>query len=118
MRFYRLGDLSQLRLLYPSRVKDEAFRKYYTPSAAYNFGSSDYVRTSIAATILMDNGGVKDEEGSSSSGAADAGNSDIYIKPERHEWMGDEMEDSNFMSSVLGGDRMNGTRVNDALIGH
>ena len=51
-----LGDLPQLTFLFPGRLKDEAFRRYYSaPPGQLIQTTQDYIRTSIAATVLMDN---------------------------------------------------------------
>jgi len=51
----RLSDLVQLTTLYPNIPKDAAFSKYYSQKAHSSSSSLDYVRTSIAATVLMEN---------------------------------------------------------------
>lgn len=50
----RLGDLPQLTFLNPNLQKDEVFGKYYS-SRGGGSANQDYVRTSIAATVLMEN---------------------------------------------------------------
>jgi len=50
----RLSDLPQLTFLNPNMLKDEVFGKYYTMRGGGS-ANQDYVRTSIAATVLMEN---------------------------------------------------------------
>lgn len=59
-----IKDLDQLQTLYPNTPKDEAFGKYYTEEEVV-VGEGDYVRATINAAILGDEGGAQNSIGSS-----------------------------------------------------